>query len=293
MPARKRSSDQSAQIVLFPNPAGEKEQPRASLHAGRYMPEPPRNQPSRLAPESGTSVVICGSFRKDVTGLARIHQHFLDLHCTILSPTNVEIRSEDKGFVYMRGEETQTPETLERRHLDAIEQADFVWMHAPEGYVGLSGSLEIGYASAVGTPVFSSIALQDTVLGGLVKVVDGPERLVPRSQHSPIDVPKPAIRRFQDYYRKVAVQRGYEKESAQNCLLLMIEEVGELARGIRHDQKLTRDHATSTTTPPELADVFIYVIHMANILDIDLGAVVRAKEQNNWDRFVRKIRASG
>ena len=39
-----------------------------------------------------------------------------------------------------------------------------------------------------------------------------------------------AITRFQNYYRKVAVQRGYERESAQNCLLLMVEEVGEGVR---------------------------------------------------------------
>jgi NTP pyrophosphatase (non-canonical NTP hydrolase) len=293
MSAKRNKWDQSAQIVLFPSPAEDGGPQREAVPGDLDVRSPKKERANALAQESGTSVVICGSYRRDVTGLALIHQHFLDLNCRILSPSNVDIQREAAGFVYMRGEETQTPEKLERRHLDAIEQADFVWLHAPEGYVGLSGSLEIGYANAVGTPIFSSATPQDAVLATMVKVVDGPERLVPRPQNAPIDVPRPATRRFQDYYRKAAIRRGYEKESAQNCLLLMIEEIGELARGLRHEEKLVRHHGTITETPPELADVFIYVIHMANILDVDLATVVRDKERENWERFARKVKALG
>lgn len=273
---RKKRQGVSPQILLFPAPDVGAE--------AQSTGEPPE-------PKSGTSIVICGSFRKDPEGLAAIHELFLDMQCSILSPTNVDIRGEDDGFVYMRGEEMQTPETLERRHLDAIEKADFVWLHAPDGYVGLSGSLEIGYATAIGTPVFCRVPPQDSTLRTMVRIVDRPEDLVPLRIATPVLVPKPAIRRFQNYYRKVAVQRGYERESAQNCLLLMVEEVGELARGLRHDQKLTRHHASSSESLKELADVFIYVIHMANILEADLGEIVRDKETMNWTRFLQRRHA--
>ena len=35
----------------------------------------------------------------------------------------------------------------------------------------------------------------------------------------------------------------------------------------------------------ELADVALYVVHLANVLGIDLGAAVSAKEQANAKRF--------
>ena len=289
---RKRTLGEYGQGLLFAVPAAnaDTEQKTSS--------EPAVTQPAmdRRPPFSGEprpSVVICGSFRKDTQGLSKLREQFLDLHYSILSPLNVDIRREEDGFVYMRGEESQTPETLERRHLDAIERADIVWLHAPDGYVGLSASLEIGYATAVGTPVFSVVPPQDPILKTLVRLVDRPDLLVStRSNMSP-DIPKPGIARFQTYYRKVAIQRGYEQESAQNCLLLMVEEIGELARGIRRDQKLTRHHPSSSESLQELADVFIYVVHMANILNADLAEIVKDKEAANWARFLRKLQASG
>ncbi len=286
---KKATPDHSAQILLFPGTQQDSQSEPGPVRSELVWPAKSR-QPT-LNTESETSVVICGSFRKDVLGLSKLHQHFLDLHCKILSPSNVDVQREEDGFVYMRGEETQTPEALERRHLDAIERADFVWLHAPEGYIGLSCSLEIGYARAVGTPVFSVLAPLDPVLRTMVSIVDSPGRLVPRPSNTPISIPKPAVARFQNYYRKVAMQRGYERESAQNCLLLMIEEIGELARGLRRDQKLTRDHESSSESIQELADVFIYVVHMANILNVDLAHIVKEKEEKNWTRFLRKFQA--
>lgn len=290
---RKRKPDDPTQIILFPGPAVEsvegsdsaivQSQP-ATILTKQSVPALPET-------EEATSIVICGSFRRDPPSLAEIHQKFLDLRCRILSPETVDIRREEDGFVYMRGEETQTPETLERRHLNAIAEADFVWLHAPEGYVGLSASLEIGYATAIGTPVFASTLPNDMALKTMVKIVDRPEDVLPFRLAIPSAVPKPAVSRFQNYYRKVAIQRGYERESAQNCLLLMVEEVGELARGLRRAEKLARHHASHSEPLQELADVFIYVVHMANILGADLGEVVREKEAANWKRFLQKLHA--
>jgi NTP pyrophosphatase (non-canonical NTP hydrolase) len=279
---RPKKHDSPGQILLFPGPAPVDED-RVSVVRS---PAPAASS----FPSEG-SVVISGSFRKDIEGLKRLYERFTDLHCTVLSPTTVDVEKEVEGFVYMRGEEAQSPLQLERRHLDAIDQADFVWLHAPEGYVGLSGSLEIGYATAVGTPVFCDVELQDVTLAPMVKTIDRPETLLPRTVVEPPPVPRPAVRRFQNYYRKVAIRRGYERESAQNCLLLMMEEIGELARGIRKDQQLSRDHGWAVSTTQELADVFIYVIHMANILNTDLGDIVQHKELSNWSRFLAKNRS--
>ena len=67
----------------------------------------------------------------------------------------------------------------------------------------------------------------------------------------------------------------------------MVEEVGELARALRKREGLTRYGADSTTNERhELADIFLYVVHMANILDVDLSKIVKEKELLNLQKFL-------
>lgn len=239
-----------------------------------------------LRPQVGDAVsaVLSGSFRKDPPGLRIAFEQLLDSGCTVLSPKNVEIEHERDGFVYMQGESVETPESIEERHLAAISAAEFVWLFAPEGYVGLSAALEVGFAHSSGIPVFSAAPPTDPVLARLVTVVRDPSEAVGAIRGSQLHVPK-AIPAFQSYYRRTAIRRGYTEEGAQQCLLLMVEEVGELARAIRKRDGLVRHHGVDEPTGLELADVFLYVIHMANILDVDLSSVLRSKEQVNHQRF--------
>src|SRR5262245_19223448 len=92
-------------------------------------------RPRPVAGIDDLDVVLCSTYRKDVEGLRRSFEELKDLGFNILSPSNLDIVKERNGFVYMRGEELQTADRLELRHLDAIEKARLVWLHAPEGYV--------------------------------------------------------------------------------------------------------------------------------------------------------------
>ncbi len=89
----------------------------------------------------------------------------------MLSPRSVAPSRESDGFVFMRGEERAEPAALEDAHLDAIRRARFVWLWAPGGYVGLSAALEIGFAVAVGTPVYAREQPADPALRPFVRVV--------------------------------------------------------------------------------------------------------------------------
>ena len=72
----------------------------------------------------------------------------------------------------MRSEALQTPDKIEDRHLDAIQHADFVWFFAPDGYVGPTGALEVGFARASGIPVYTDTALKDLTIKNFVEVVE-------------------------------------------------------------------------------------------------------------------------
>ena len=269
------SKSASTQILLFPY--GEIAEEKLEK----------RGKPRATAAPRGTSVVLCGTYRKDPEALRRTFESLREAGFSVLSPSNAVIESEDQGFVYMRSESMQTPNQIENRHLDAIQQADFVWFFAPEGYVGPTGALEVGFARASGIPVYTDTILKDLTIKNFVEVVKSPATVYDAFKNHRVLPPSPAIKSFQYYYRRAAVQRGFAKENAKDCLLLMVEEIGELARALRKRVKLTRHgEVIGNQEELELADVFIYVVHMANILKIDLASVVQRKEWLNIQKLI-------
>jgi NTP pyrophosphatase (non-canonical NTP hydrolase) len=237
-----------------------------------------------------TDIVISGTFRRDPDGLRLTYEQLKDLGFNVLSPSNTRIETEENGFVYMEGESRYSPQEIELRHLDAIQRATFVWLHAPDGYVGVSGSLEVGFARAVGVPVYCQHDVRDPVLRQFVQKLASPERLVEIATSRPTTPPRPAIAAFQNYYKRAALLRGYDKEDARDTLVLMLEEFGELARAIRKRSQLARHSSFGDVDEGlELADVFLYVVHLANVLKLDLGAVVQQKELVNLRRLEQAI----
>jgi NTP pyrophosphatase (non-canonical NTP hydrolase) len=278
MPKYKTSPDQN--VLEFPGVA---------YQHGTYSCSP-SVVPAIATPEPRLSlgVVLSGSYRKQFEALKETYEQFRDLGCTVLSPSSVSIVREEDGFAYMRGEETETPERIEERHIDAIQRASFVWLHAPEGYVGPTAALEIGYANAAGVPVYARELPAEKRVQPFVRLVDSPAAIVQNRPEHP-EPPTPALRAFQEYYRRAAIQRGYTKERPKDCLLLMVEEIGELARALRKREKLTRHGSyPESNEAHELADVFLYVVHLANVLGLDLAEVVQRKESINVEKFLAK-----
>jgi NTP pyrophosphatase (non-canonical NTP hydrolase) len=124
----------------------------------------------------------------------------------------------------------------------------------------------------------------------MVLVVPSPRFAIERFDSAPTRAPE-GLRAFQHYYRQAAMRRGYNDTDAKQCLLLMVEEVGELARELRRNEGITRHTADSGASDiSELADVFLYVVHMANLLNIDLASIVGSKEAINHSRFLARKR---
>jgi NTP pyrophosphatase (non-canonical NTP hydrolase) len=90
---------------------------------------------------------------------------------------------------------------------------------------------------------------------------------------------------LQAYYQKKAKERGFTDETAQDTLLLLMEEVGELARAIRKQIGIkTDDKEKIYEIEEELADIQIYLLHLSNILGINLEEAFWKKEQENDTR---------
>jgi len=238
------------------------------------------------------TAVLCGSFRREPDSL-RIDLQGLEEIADVLSPTSVEFVGDWDGFVYTKPDEGSSPDELERNHLEALRDADFVWLHAPDGYVGPSATLEIGAAQEAGIPIFARTMPKDVTLRLFVRIVADPAAVI---QHlvSPADAPVTSLGALQRYYSRVASQRGYDDETIQDAMLLLTEEVGELARAIRKRIDLHRDSGPNLNEAAmELADIQLYVLHLANLLSVNLGVAVLDKERINDVRFRERLASAG
>ena len=63
------------------------------------------------------------------------------------------------------------------------------------------------------------------------------------------------------------------------------EEVGELSRAVRKGRKALNNTEIRGTIDEELWDVIYCAIAIANVYDIDLEQVIKAKEEMNQDRY--------
>jgi len=228
--------------------------------------------------------VLCGSYRRDLGGLRQAYEDLLSAF-DVLSPRSLEFVDPQAEFVRTPGELGRSSAEIEKGHLEAMRAADFVWLHVADGHVGRSASMEVGFAHALGIPVFAAEAPNDEAVASFVTVVDGVHTLDgARLQQE--DHPGSGLGRLQAYYRTVSLRRGWDDESARDTLLLLTEEIGELARAIRKRDGLARHQASADSdVAGELADVQLYLVHLANALKLDLSGAVTAKERINAQRF--------
>lgn len=96
---------------------------------------------------------------------------------------------------------------------------------------------------------------------------------------------------WQSYLAEVVAARGWDQVSELELFLLLNEEIGEFAKALRKARNLFDQEGVSTGATEareelsdELADIFSYVLDLANRLEIDLDKAFRNKEEKNRSR---------
>lgn len=227
--------------------------------------------------KEGLDVVVCGSFRRTPRALRRELLELEGAGCAVLSPQDLDFVAEVDGFVFGQHDVGRTTADIERGHLRSMEKADFVWLHCPDGYVGTSATMELGFAKALGLRVFSAEPPKELVLSDMVHGCGSPPAAAAAVKRELRDAPSDALVALQSYYGRAAERRGWSDETVLESLDLLKGEIGELEAAI--------DGEGNGAAALELADVQLYVVHLANILAIDLGEAVRDKERINHERF--------
>lgn len=244
-------------------------------------------------------VTLSGSFRKHLGEIVKIIAEFSELDVEILSPAFTTPKNPDDEFVLFFGEDSEDPKILEANHLNAIEKSDFLYLVNPGGYLGKSANLELGYALAFGKPIFSLEPIDDVTLGLFSAGSGNPRQILSTYRYLPKNLlprlkTKPTLADFQGYLGQVVVERGFAEETSQDIMLLLVEEIGELAKALRKHLGLKVDPSRSHNYRPiegELADCLIYLLDLANGLEVDFEQAFRLKEEENEKRFWEKTKS--
>ena len=173
--------------------------------------------------------VLCGSYQRGIPSLVRAYEKLSAAGMRVLSPSGLDFVAQVDGFVLNQDEVEIAPESVEMLPLNCIRAADLVWLHAPDGYVGLNGALEIGFANAARVPVYAEEMPSDIALRSLV-TISPLDQVIAESSTGPHGNPGASLLPLQEYYSAIARGRAHEHKSPQDVMLLITEEIGDLAR---------------------------------------------------------------
>ncbi len=101
-----------------------------------------------------------------------------------------------------------------------------------------------------------------------------------------MDIPQTdSLKELQKYVWQMNIERGFNTEDPAKKLVMLMEEMGELAKAIR---KLSGMKFTDTTkqsdVKEELGDVLIVLLGLASMVDIDIFDALVEKETKNRQR---------
>jgi hypothetical protein len=119
----------------------------------------------------GIRATVSGSFHRGLGEVQAAVASLIDAGVEVLSPADPRLVDAFGEFLFVASDRQRKIKTVQDRHMAAIAASHFVWLVAPDGYVGQSGSFEIGGAFVQGVPVFSATPPNDLTLRQYVSVV--------------------------------------------------------------------------------------------------------------------------
>lgn len=94
-----------------------------------------------------------------------------------------------------------------------------------------------------------------------------------------------SLQGIQTYLRAVLVERGFSDQANAEKIMLLVEEVGELARGVRKTTPVKMSETTAVSDiAEEAADVLIVLLDICNRHNVNLFEAFLAKEARNQKR---------
>jgi hypothetical protein len=118
------------------------------------------------------TTTVSGSFHRFMPDIETAVHELGAAGVHVLSPAYPKVVDHIGEFLFVASDRVRSIRLVQDRHLDCIEASDFLWLVCPGGYVGQSGSMELGFAVAKQVPVFTTDLPSDLTLRQYVRQVD-------------------------------------------------------------------------------------------------------------------------
>ena len=230
---------------------------------------------------------ISGSFQKFLRKIKQVIDEFEKNEIEILSPKLSNVKSSENSFIIF-AHENRLPKDLEINHLKAIEQSDFLYIVNPQGYIGNSCAMEIGFALAHDIPIFTLEKPKDLIFSLFTQTERSINRIKPNIQKIQNEISlffknKWNLFMLQKYVKQFVDEKGFEKETIKDVLLLFTGEVLELTKSIQKstDLKTKIEEDKLKNIEDEFADCLIYLLDLANLSNINLEKAFLYKMEKN------------
>ena len=130
--------------------------------------------------ESLVPVTVSGSFNRHLCQIRAAVEMLARHGACVLSPADPSPVERYGSFLFVASDLRRSVKGTQARHFQAIGRSRFVWLECPDGYVGSSAALEIGYAAACGVPVLSACPPENLTLRPYVEASPSPQAALER-----------------------------------------------------------------------------------------------------------------
>lgn len=128
---------------------------------------------------------VSGSFHRHMDAISRAVYELSSLNVKVLSPADPRVVAQQGEFLFVASDPVRSVRLVQDRHLECIRAASFLWLVCPDGYVGQSASMEIGFAAGAGVPIFSTYAPADLTLREYVTIANSIKDAIRRVEAQP------------------------------------------------------------------------------------------------------------
>ena len=139
------------------------------------------------------TATVSGSFHRHLTEICTAVGELREVGVSVLSPSDPRVVDHLDEFLFVASDRVRSIRLVQDRHLQCIGASTFLWLVAPDGYLGSSASMEIGYAIARNRPIFCANAPSDATLKQYVRVVPGIHAAIQEAQQASNVRPRQAV----------------------------------------------------------------------------------------------------
>lgn len=120
-------------------------------------------------------IVIIGSYGKHFSQILELRDHLINQETEVLVPTGSKVINPGSDFLMLETDpEDADPKSIQDSVFEKIKEADYIVLANVDGYIGRTAAFEMGYAIALGLPIYTLEPVTDPNIAGYCSLLERP-----------------------------------------------------------------------------------------------------------------------